>query len=111
MHYKGDVSELELYFVVLNNEYGEQTEDELIPGGKDMHVTKDNVIAFIHLVANYRLNYQINVFSSYLESGNPIDEQSVEDAFELLHEVIDVYDCFVITTSNNFENRHFSHVH
>lgn len=53
------MSELELYFVVVKNDYGEQTEEELIPGGKDMRVTKDNVIAFIHLVANYRLNYQV----------------------------------------------------
>ena len=58
-HYKGDVSELELYFVAVNNEYGDQTEEELIPGGKDLRVTKDNAIAFIHLVANYRLNYQV----------------------------------------------------
>ncbi|WOL16420.1 E3 ubiquitin-protein ligase [Canna indica] len=68
-HYKGDVSELELYFVVLNNEYGEQTEEELIPGGKDMRVTKDNVIAFIHLVANYRLNYQIRIQSLHFLRG------------------------------------------
>ncbi|XP_074590018.1 E3 ubiquitin-protein ligase UPL6 [Curcuma longa] len=68
-HYKGDVSELELYFVVVKNEYGEQTEEELIPGGKDMHVTKDNVIAFIHLVANYRLNYQIRIQSLHFLRG------------------------------------------
>ncbi|WOK93428.1 hypothetical protein Cni_G02125 [Canna indica] len=68
-HYKGDVPELELYFVGLNNEYGEQTEDELIPGGKDMHATKDNVIAFIHLVANYRLNYQIRIQSLHFLRG------------------------------------------
>lgn len=58
-HYKGDISELELYFVIVNNEYGEQTEEELLPGGKNLHVTNENVITFIHLVANHRLNYQV----------------------------------------------------
>ncbi|KAK4405437.1 E3 ubiquitin-protein ligase UPL6 [Sesamum angolense] len=35
-HYGGDISELELYFVIVNNEYGEQTEEELLPGGKNI---------------------------------------------------------------------------
>ncbi|WOL08158.1 hypothetical protein Cni_G16910 [Canna indica] len=34
-----------------------------------MHVTKDNVIAFIHLVANYRLNYQIRIQSLHFLRG------------------------------------------
>ncbi|KAG0474138.1 hypothetical protein HPP92_015995 [Vanilla planifolia] len=38
-HYQGDVSELELYFVIVNNEYGEQKEEELLPGGKRDRVT------------------------------------------------------------------------
>lgn len=53
---------MELYFVIVNNEYGEQTEEELLPGGRDMHVTNDNVITFIHLVSNHRLNYQVCPF-------------------------------------------------
>lgn len=57
--YRGDISELELYFVIVNNEYGEQTEEELLPDGKNMRVTNDNVIKFIHLVANHRLNFQV----------------------------------------------------
>ncbi|KAL2922247.1 E3 ubiquitin-protein ligase UPL6 [Bienertia sinuspersici] len=68
-HYQGDVSELELYFVILNNEYGEQTEEELLPGGKNTRVTNDNVIPFIHLVANHRLNYQIRQQSSHFLRG------------------------------------------
>ncbi|KAK1277859.1 E3 ubiquitin-protein ligase UPL6 [Acorus gramineus] len=68
-NFKGDVSELELYFVVINNEYGEQTESELLPGGKDRRVTNDNVRLFIHLVAEYRLNYQIRNQSSYFSRG------------------------------------------
>ena len=58
-HYKGDISALELYFVIANNEYGEQTEEELLPGGKNIRVTNENVITFIHLVSNYRLNFQV----------------------------------------------------
>jgi hypothetical protein len=58
-HYNGDISELELYFVIVNNECGEQCEEELLPGGRGMRVTNGNVITFIHLVANHRLNYQV----------------------------------------------------
>ncbi|GJR37050.1 E3 ubiquitin protein ligase UPL6 [Tanacetum coccineum] len=67
--YEGDLSELELYFVIVNNEYGEQTAEELIPGGKDMRVVNDNVITFIHLVANHRLNTQIRQQSSHFLRG------------------------------------------
>ncbi|XP_050375233.1 E3 ubiquitin-protein ligase UPL6 [Argentina anserina] len=68
-HFKGVISELELYFVILNNEYGEQTEEELLPGGKNLRVTNENVITFIHLVANHRLNYQIRQQSSHFLRG------------------------------------------
>ncbi|XVF62396.1 hypothetical protein PTKIN_Ptkin09bG0004200 [Pterospermum kingtungense] len=68
-HYKGDISGLELYFVIVNNEYGEQTEEELLPGGKDMRVTNENVITFIHLVSNHRLNFQIRQQSSHFLRG------------------------------------------
>lgn len=68
-HYQGDISDLELYFVIVNNEYGEQSEEELIPGGKNIRVTNDNVIPFIHLVANHRLNYQIRQQSSHFLRG------------------------------------------
>ncbi|KAL6897777.1 hypothetical protein ACP4OV_006736 [Aristida adscensionis] len=68
-HYNGDISELELYFVIVNNEYGEQCEEELLPGGREMRVTNDNVITFIHLVANHRLNYQIRAQSTHFLRG------------------------------------------
>jgi ubiquitin-protein ligase E3 C len=53
----------------VNNEYGEQCEEELLPGGRDMRVTNDNVITFIHLVANHRLNYQIRAQSTHFLRG------------------------------------------
>ncbi|XP_074307347.1 E3 ubiquitin-protein ligase UPL6 [Silene latifolia] len=68
-HYQGEVSGLELYFVIVNNEYGEQTEEELLPGGKNMRVTNENVIPFIHLIANHRLNFQIRQQSSHFLRG------------------------------------------
>ncbi|KAL6519741.1 E3 ubiquitin-protein ligase upl6 [Orobanche minor] len=68
-HYAGDISELELYFVILNNEYGEETEEELLRGGKNIRVTNENVITYIHLVANYRLNSQIREQSSHFLRG------------------------------------------
>lgn len=58
-HYEGDISELELYFVIVNNEYGEQTEEELVLGGKNIRVTHENVIQYIHYVSNHRLNFQV----------------------------------------------------
>ncbi|XP_024984988.1 E3 ubiquitin-protein ligase UPL6 isoform X4 [Cynara cardunculus var. scolymus] len=67
--YEGDLSELELYFVIVNNEFGEQTAEELIPGGKNIRVVNDNVITFIHLVANHRLNTQIRQQSSHFLRG------------------------------------------
>ncbi|RWR83035.1 coatomer subunit beta'-1-like protein isoform X1 [Cinnamomum micranthum f. kanehirae] len=55
----------------------------------------------------YILKYNRDVVSSYLDSGKPIDEQGVEDAFELLHEInervrtgIWVGDCFIYNNSS-----------
>ncbi|KAK9086995.1 hypothetical protein Syun_029389 [Stephania yunnanensis] len=36
-HFEGNVSDLELYFFIVNNEYGEQTEEELLPGGRTFY--------------------------------------------------------------------------
>ncbi|XP_057471307.1 E3 ubiquitin-protein ligase UPL6-like [Actinidia eriantha] len=51
--YEGDSSELELYFVIVNNEYGEKTQEELLPRGKNIRVTNKNVIMFFHLRATH----------------------------------------------------------
>lgn len=68
-HYEGDLTQLGLYFVIENNEYGEQMQVELQPGGKDIQVSNDNVIKYIHLVANYRLNVQIRQQSYHFLRG------------------------------------------
>ncbi|TNN73378.1 Ubiquitin-protein ligase E3C [Liparis tanakae] len=57
--YEGDVEELGLNFTVVNNDLGEAQVVELKLGGKDIPVTTANRIAYIHLVADYRLNKQI----------------------------------------------------
>uniref|UniRef100_A0A8C7X8P9 Ubiquitin-protein ligase E3C n=1 Tax=Oryzias sinensis TaxID=183150 RepID=A0A8C7X8P9_9TELE len=54
--YEDDVEELGLNFTVVNNDLGEAQVVELKPGGKDIPVTTANRIAYIHLVADYRLN-------------------------------------------------------
>jgi len=50
---------------------------------------------------------QRDVVASYFDSGSPADEQGVEDAFELLHEMnervrtgIWVGDCFIYNNSS-----------
>uniref|UniRef100_A0A9I9DQV3 COPA/B second beta-propeller domain-containing protein n=1 Tax=Cucumis melo TaxID=3656 RepID=A0A9I9DQV3_CUCME len=55
----------------------------------------------------YILKYNRDAVSSYLDSGRPLDEQGVEDAFELLHEVNErartglwVGDCFIYNNSS-----------
>lgn len=41
----------------------------MLPGGRDMQVTNENVIKFIHLMANHHLNSQIRNQSSYFLRG------------------------------------------
>ncbi len=50
---------------------------------------------------------QREMVAAYLESGKPEDEQGVEDAFELLHEISEhvrtgvwVGDCFIYNNSS-----------
>ncbi|CAG8446325.1 9918_t:CDS:10 [Funneliformis caledonium] len=61
-NYQGDVeSDLSLNFTVVNNELGVSRTIELIPGGSDIPVTNENRISYIHRVADYRLNKQIEL--------------------------------------------------
>ncbi|XP_074561524.1 coatomer subunit beta'-1-like isoform X1 [Curcuma longa] len=55
----------------------------------------------------YILKYNRDAISSYLENGKPVDDDGVEEAFELLHEVnervrtgIWVGDCFIYNNSS-----------
>uniref|UniRef100_A0A2I3MA05 HECT-type E3 ubiquitin transferase n=1 Tax=Papio anubis TaxID=9555 RepID=A0A2I3MA05_PAPAN len=88
--YEDDVEELGLNFTVVNNDLGEAQVVELKFGGKDIPVTSANRIAYIHLVADYRLNRQIrqhclafrqglaNVVS--LEWLRMFDQQEIQEA-------------------------------
>ena len=57
--YDGDCEDLSLNFAIVNSEYDETRVTELMPNGKDIAVTNENRIHYIHRVANYRLNFQI----------------------------------------------------
>lgn len=55
-----NVQDLELNFAVDLNELGQTKLVELKPGGRDIPVTNDNKIEYIHLLADYKLNRQIH---------------------------------------------------
>lgn len=64
------------------------------------------VLGFSHNKLNWFIR-QRDVVSSYFDSGRSGDEQGVEDAFELLHEInervrtgIWVGDCFIYNNSS-----------
>ncbi|KAH9666193.1 Coatomer subunit beta'-2 [Citrus sinensis] len=64
--------------------------------------------SFYILKYNVRISIKMrDVVSAYLDSGKPVDEQGVEDAFELLHETNErvrtglwVGDCFIYNNSS-----------
>lgn len=58
-HYEGDIEDLCLNFTVVNSEIGQTKVVELKPNGVDVPVTKANYIEYIHLMAHYRLNVQM----------------------------------------------------
>ncbi|KAF9591719.1 hypothetical protein IFM89_006065 [Coptis chinensis] len=58
-NYNGEVMELSLDFTVTDEYYGKHVVTELIPGGKDVAVTNENKLQYIHAIADYKLNRQI----------------------------------------------------
>ncbi|KAG0234785.1 hypothetical protein BGW41_001008 [Actinomortierella wolfii] len=58
-NYEGNFEDLALYFTVDDEELGVSKTRELIPGGSNIQVTRQNRIRYIYLMAHYRLNYQI----------------------------------------------------
>lgn len=54
------IEDLELNFALDSAEFGETKTTELKPGGTEIFVNDDNKIEYIHLVADYKLNKQIN---------------------------------------------------
>ncbi|KAF0300565.1 Ubiquitin-protein ligase E3C [Amphibalanus amphitrite] len=67
--YDGDVSELGLDFTVNVTELGESRIEELKPGGAGVAVTNANHIEYVHLVADFKLNRQIQRQCAALRRG------------------------------------------
>ncbi|KAF9616843.1 hypothetical protein IFM89_032693 [Coptis chinensis] len=66
-----------------------------------------DLVAIASDTSFYILKYSRDIVLSYLDSGKPVDEEGVEDAFELLHETnervrtgIWVGDCFIYNNSS-----------
>ena len=59
-NYQGDVeADLALSFTVADEEFGVSHTTELIPGGAEVPVTRENRLSYIYLVSRYRLSKQI----------------------------------------------------
>ncbi|CAA2973673.1 E3 ubiquitin- ligase UPL7 [Olea europaea subsp. europaea] len=68
-HYDGDVTDLSLDFTVTEESLGKRKVIELKPGGKDICVTNENKLQYIHAIADYKLNRQILPFSNAFYGG------------------------------------------
>lgn len=58
-HYEGDVAELSLDFTVTEEVCGKHIIIELKPGGRDVPVTKENKLQYVHAMADYKLNRKV----------------------------------------------------
>eukprot|EP01047_Picozoa_sp_COSAG01_P026135 COSAG01_NODE_1674_length_9542_cov_35.944827_6_plen_261_part_00 len=67
--YDGDCEELGLNFAIVDNQFDATRETPLIPNGKNVSVTNENRVQYIHYVANYRLNKQIRRQSKLFLDG------------------------------------------
>lgn len=75
--YKGDLSELGLDFTLTLNDFGESRAIELKQNGRNTPVNEENVLEYIHLVAQYKAYTQIEeqtkCFFAGLESIIPLE--------------------------------------
>ena len=58
-----------LSFIVSDNVFGDNKTIELKPDGANIAVTKSNLIEYIHMMADYRLNRQIRIPFRYFAEG------------------------------------------
>ncbi|KAJ6840077.1 E3 ubiquitin-protein ligase UPL7 [Iris pallida] len=58
-HLDGDVEELSLDFTVTEEVCGKRVVNELKPGGRDIPVTNENKLQYVHAMADYKLNRQL----------------------------------------------------
>uniref|UniRef100_A0A5B6YGI5 HECT-type E3 ubiquitin transferase n=1 Tax=Davidia involucrata TaxID=16924 RepID=A0A5B6YGI5_DAVIN len=68
-NYDGDIKELSLDFTVMEESFGKRHVIELKPGGKDVCVTNENKLQYIHAIADYKLNRQILPLSNAFYRG------------------------------------------
>ncbi|VAI01081.1 unnamed protein product [Triticum turgidum subsp. durum] len=68
-HYDGDVEELCLDFTLTEELGGKRIVHELRPGGKNISVTNENRLHYVHAMADYKLNRQILPFSNAFYRG------------------------------------------
>ncbi|OMO81957.1 Ubiquitin-protein ligase 7 [Corchorus capsularis] len=68
-HYDGDIKELCLDFTITEESFGKRHIIELKPGGKDVCVTNENKMQYVHAMADYKLNRQILPFSNAFYRG------------------------------------------
>ncbi|KAK9153824.1 hypothetical protein Sjap_001304 [Stephania japonica] len=67
--YDGDVKELSLDFTVTEELLGKRVTIDLKPGGKDIIVTNENKLQYVHAIADYKLNGQILPFANVFYRG------------------------------------------
>ncbi|KNC83480.1 hypothetical protein SARC_04261 [Sphaeroforma arctica JP610] len=67
--YKGDLDDLCLTFSSDEDVFGETITTDLVPGGSAMAVTNDNVIMYIYLMADHRMNKAIEQQSKAFVKG------------------------------------------
>lgn len=58
-HYDGDVADLSLDFTVTEEVCGKKIVRELRPGGRNVLVSNENMLQYIHAIADYKLNWQV----------------------------------------------------
>ncbi|XP_065855485.1 E3 ubiquitin-protein ligase UPL7 isoform X2 [Euphorbia lathyris] len=68
-NYEGDLRDLSLDFTVTEESFGKRQVIELKPGGRDVCVTNENKMQYVHAMADYKLNRQILPFSNAFYRG------------------------------------------
>lgn len=68
-HYSGDPAELTLNFTISHDEFGAVRSVELVPGGVNIPVTRENRLRYIQLVSEYKLSRQIKEQSGAFFDG------------------------------------------
>ncbi|EGR28213.1 ubiquitin hect domain family protein [Ichthyophthirius multifiliis] len=84
---ENDISALDLTFVYETNEFGKHQELELKSGGKNIAVTEENKLEYIHLICHHRMTMRIQEQIKWFLAGFhdiiPSKVASVFDSHEL----------------------------